>query len=159
MEQGAYEGGYKTPITINGEKFYRKAITVTSDTGRARYSDVLAKWATSQWLSLKEAMGPSRARWFKAQYEKMNADPQQILQAMLTRKPAYAADVFLARGAAKKSLDFKSCNPKPKPKPAAVKPKPKPNPVVASGLTDQIAANVLDVQEVQPLLTASKPGT
>jgi len=127
VEQGAYEGGYKTPITINGEKFYRKAITVTSDTGRPRYSDVLAKWATDSSTSLNEALGPSRARWFKAQYQKMNADPQRILQAMLTQKPAGQQTFISLDALQKKSLDFKpKAKPKPKPKPAAAKPKPKP---------------------------------
>ena len=148
VAEGAYtgKGAYKTPITINGEKFYRKAITVTSDTGRARYSDVLAKWATSSETSLKEALGPSRARWFKAQYEKMNADPQQILQAMLTQKPAGQQTFISLEALQKKSLDFK---PKvkpatPKPKPAAVKPKPAPkaaaapNAKTSAGIADRV---------------------
>ncbi len=122
-EKGAYADGYKTPITINGEKFYRKAITVTSDTGRPRYSDVLAKWATDSSTSLDEALGPGRARWFKAQYQKMNADPQKILQAMLTQKPAGQQTFISLDALQKKSLDFK-----PKAKPALPKPKPKPKP-------------------------------
>lgn len=128
-EKGAYADGYKTPITINGEKFYRKTITVTSDTGRPRYSDVLAKWATDSSTSLEEALGPGRARWFKAQYQKMNADPQKILQAMLTQKPAGQQTFIPLEALQKKSLDFKpkpKPAAKPKPKPAAVKPIPKP---------------------------------
>ena len=112
-----YADGYKTPITINGEKFYRKAITVTSDTGRARYSDVLAKWARNEDpTSINEALGPRRADWFRAQLQKKGADPQQILQAMLTQKPAGQQTFISIEALQKKSLDFKS---KPKPKPTS----------------------------------------
>lgn len=160
-EKGAYADGYKTPITINGEKFYRKAITVTSDTGRPRYSDVLAKWATDSSTSLDEALGPSRARWFKAQYQKMNADPQKILQAMLTQKPAGQQTFISLEALQKKSLDFK-----PKPKPAA-KPKPifKPKPkatiakqkAVATNLTDQIAAKEKEFKKLNQEVLMAEP--
>ena len=87
FEKGAYADGYKTPVKINGKKFYRQAVTVTSDAPPTRYSDVLARWATSSQTSLEEALGPTRARWFKKEYDRLNKDPQQILQAMLTGKP------------------------------------------------------------------------
>ena len=89
VEKGPYkgEGAYKTPVTINGKKFYRKAVTFSSDTPPPRYSDLLAKWATNSETSLVEAMGPTRAAWFKKEYDRLNRDPQQILQAMLTGKP------------------------------------------------------------------------
>ena len=89
LKTGPYTGdnAYKTPIKINGKKYYRKTVKVTSDRPPTRYSDVLARWAKDGNASLEAAMGPSRARWFKAQYDRMNADPQQILQAMLTGKP------------------------------------------------------------------------
>ena len=147
VEQGAYADGYKTPIKINGEKFYRKAITVTSDTGRPRYSDVLARWATDSSTSLDEALGPARARWFKAQYQKMNADPQRILQAMLTQKPAGQQTFISLDALQKKSLDFKSKvkpkpKPKPTPKPAAVNPKPvakaAPVPQAPAGMAERV---------------------
>ena len=173
-EKGAYADGYKTPITINGEKFYRKAITVTSDTGRPRYSDVLAKWATDSSTSLDEALGPGRARWFKAQYQKMNADPQKILQAMLTQKPAGQQTFISLEALQKKSLNFK-----PKPKPAA-KPKPisKPKPkatiakqkaglqesiakaekkAVATNLTDQIAAKEKEFKKLNQEVLMAEP--
>ena len=107
---------------------------------------MLAKWATSGETSLKEALGPSRARWFKAQYEKMNADPQQILQAMLTQKPTGQQTFISIEALQKKSLDFKSkVKPAPpKPKPAAVKPKPAPkaaaapNAKTSAGIADRV---------------------
>jgi len=110
FEEGAYKGNnaYKTPIVIDGKKYWRKTVTVTSDTGRPRYSDVLAKWATSSEASLIEALGPTRARWFKDQYQKMNADPQQILQAMLTNAPAGKQTFISIEALQKKSLKFKS---------------------------------------------------
>ena len=78
----------KTPIIVNGERFYQKPVTVTSNKGPARYSDVLAKWAKDKDpTSINEALGPTRASWFRTQAAKKNADPQQILQSMLTGKP------------------------------------------------------------------------
>lgn len=152
-EKGAYADGYKTPITINGEKFYRKAITVTSDTGRPRYSDVLAKWATDSSTSLDEALGPGRARWFKAQYQKMNADPQKILQAMLTQKPAGQQTFISLEALQKKSLDFKP-KPKPKPTPAAAKPKPKPKPKPKAPAQANNAAKAAAAPEVSTGIAA-----
>ena len=88
VKEGPYtgKGAYKTPITVKGKKYYRKAVPVTSDTPPPRYSDVLAKWATSSQESLKAALGPARADYFTRQYGKFNKDPQQILETMLTGK-------------------------------------------------------------------------
>ena len=78
----------KTPIIVNGKRFYQKPVTVTSNKGPARYSDVLAKWAKDKDpTSINEALGPTRASWFRKEAAKKNADPQQILQSMLTGKP------------------------------------------------------------------------
>ena len=89
VEKGRYEGkgAYKTPITVKGKRYFRKAIPVTSDTPPPRYSDVLAKWATSSQESLRVALGRSRADHFIREYNKLNKDPQQILESMLTGKP------------------------------------------------------------------------
>lgn len=86
-EDGPYKDGYKTPIKINGKEFYRKAVTFTSDTPPPRYSDLLARWATGSNTSLVEAMGPTRAAYFKREFDRFNRDPQQILESMLTGKP------------------------------------------------------------------------
>lgn len=85
--EGPYKGGYKTPIEINGKEFYRKSITFTSDTPPPRYSDLLARWATGSNTSLVEAMGPTRAAFFKREFDRFKRDPQQILESMLTGKP------------------------------------------------------------------------
>ena len=134
-EEARRKGLYVTPITIDGKKYYRKAITVTSDTGPPRYSDVLAKWAKEKDpTSINEALGPSRADWFRTQAAKKNADPQQILQAMLTQKPAGQQTFIDLEKLQKKSLSFKA-KPKPKLKPVAKAkpaPKPKPKPKVPS---------------------------
>ena len=92
---------------------------------------MLAKWAKQR--GLKEALGPSRAEWFKKQYEKMNADPQQILQAMLTQKSAGQQTFIDLEKLQKKSLSFKA-KPKPKPKPSLLQrpPAPKPKPKAAA---------------------------
>ena len=83
-EKGAYKGGYKTPIEINGKKFYRKAVPVRSeDGGPTTYSDVLGYWAKNSQQSLYEAMGKARGDIFIREYNRMNADPQQILTWML----------------------------------------------------------------------------
>ena len=82
---------YKTPVKVNGREFYRKTTTVTSDTPPPRYADVLAKWATDSNTSLNEAMGPKRAEIFKRELDRMNRDPQQILNWMLTGQARRAA--------------------------------------------------------------------
>ena len=126
VKEGPYkgDGAYKTPITVKGKKYYRKAVPVTSDTPPPRYSDVLAKWATGSQESLKAALGPQRADFFTKQFNKFNKDPQQILEAMLTGK----------RGAQKwipvEKLQTVKVKAKPKPKVLA-KPKPKAKPKAA----------------------------
>ena len=42
------KGAYKTPIKVKGEKYYRKAVTVTSDRPPTRLADVYGSWATSE---------------------------------------------------------------------------------------------------------------
>ena len=123
VEKGPYkgDGAYKTPVKINGKKFYRKAVTVTSDTPPPNYSDTLAYWAKNSQTSLKEAMGPSRAAWFTKEYNRINRDPQQILQAMLTGKPG-----------AQKWIPVEQLNKKTVKLP---KPKAKPNQGVVESLT------------------------
>jgi SPP1 gp7 family putative phage head morphogenesis protein len=127
------KGAYKTPVVIDGKKYWRKAVAVTSDKPPTRLSDVYARWATSSNSSLEAAMGPTRARWFKAQYQKMNADPEKILQAMLTQKPAGQQTFIDVEKLKKKSLSFKTKS-KPKPKVMAktktkvAAPKPTPTP-------------------------------
>ena len=89
VEKGPYKQTksgktYKTPTTVKGKQFYRKTTTVTSDTPPPRYADVLASWANSSNTSLVEAMGPQRAAIFKRELDRLNRDPQQILNWMLT---------------------------------------------------------------------------
>lgn len=86
-EKGPYKGGYRTPIRINGKTFYRKTIEVSSDTPPPRYSDLLQRWAKDSSTSLDEALGPERARIFKRELDRMNADPQTILLWMLRGEP------------------------------------------------------------------------
>ena len=80
-------GAYKTPVKVNGEKYWRRAVTVTSDRPPTRLADVYARWATDGTASLEAAMGPTRAAYFKRQFSEFNKDPEQILNAMLTGKP------------------------------------------------------------------------
>ena len=90
VEKGAYKGkgAYKTPITVKGEKYYRKAVTVTSDRPPTRLADVYASWATSGTNpSLVAALGPTRAQYFYRQFAEFNKDPEQILNSMLTGYP------------------------------------------------------------------------
>ena len=93
-EAARQAGYYQSKVKVNGKQYYRKVETVTSDTPPPRYSDVLAKWAAEPYAaghetSLVQSMGggpigEKRARWFKKEYDRLNKDPQQILQAMLT---------------------------------------------------------------------------
>jgi hypothetical protein len=90
VEKGAYKGkgAYKTPIKVKGEKYYRKAVTITSDRPPTRLADVYGSWATSESNpSLVAALGPTRAKYFYRQFNEFNKDPEQILNAMLTGKP------------------------------------------------------------------------
>ena len=77
-------GAYKTPVKVNGEKYWRRAVTVTSDRPPTRLADVYARWATDGTASLEAAMGPTRAAYFKRQFNEFNKDPEQILNSMLT---------------------------------------------------------------------------
>ena len=128
VKEGRYsekeKGAYKTPITVKGKKYYRKAVTVTSDTPPPRYSDVLAKWATGSQESLKAALGPQRADFFTKQFNQFNKDPQQILEAMLTGKSGAQKWIPVEK------LQTVKVGPKPKPKVLA-KPKPKAKPKAA----------------------------
>jgi hypothetical protein len=90
VEKGPYKGkgAYKTPIKVKGEKYYRKAVTITSDRPPTRLADVYGSWATSETNpSLVAALGPTRAKYFYRQFAEFNKDPEQILNAMLTGKP------------------------------------------------------------------------
>ena len=90
VEEGPYKGkgAYKTPIKVKGKKYYRKAVTVTSDRPPTRLADVYGSWATSETNpSLVAALGPTRAKYFYRQFSEFNKDPEQILNAMLTGKP------------------------------------------------------------------------
>lgn len=78
----AQKGAYKTPITVNGEKMWRRAETFTGND----YSDYLA---TSTLKTQTEffgggRIGERRARYFRNQMDKVNKDPQDILSSMLT---------------------------------------------------------------------------
>ena len=105
-EKGPYEGGYRTPIRINGKTFYRKNVEVKSDTPPPRYADVLQRWAKSSSTSLDEALGPERARIFKRELDRMNADPQQILLWMLRGQPGAQRFIPLDELVEKKPLKF-----------------------------------------------------
>ena len=89
VDDGEYKGkgAYKTPIVVKGKKYYRKAVTVTSDRPPTRLADVYARWAKDSSASLEAAMGPTRAAFFRRQFNEYNRDPEQILNAMLTGKP------------------------------------------------------------------------
>lgn len=80
-----YEGptALKTPVKINGKRYYRMKVEVTSDSPPARLADLYGKWAYSSQKSLEAAIGPARARYFRRQMDEFNKDPQQILTDML----------------------------------------------------------------------------
>ena len=75
-------GAYKTKIKVKGERFYRKAVEFTG----TDYSDYLASsnLTTQTEFFGGGPIGKRRARYFRNQMDKMNKDPQQILQSMLT---------------------------------------------------------------------------
>ncbi len=147
VSEGPYtgEGALKTPIKIDGKRYYQKKVPVTSDTAPARYSDVMAKWATSSNTTLEAAIGPTRARIFKREYGRMNADPQKILSWMLTGDKGAQKWIPVDKLLKKKPLTFKKGGgpppppaappkpkkPKPTPPPAPPKPKPTPAPTPA----------------------------
>ena len=51
------KGAYKTPVVIDGKKYWRKSVTVTSDKPPTRLADVYARWATDSNASLEAAWG------------------------------------------------------------------------------------------------------
>lgn len=76
------KGAYKTPVTVNGEKMWRRA----EEFSGSDYSDYLA---TSTIKTQTEffgggPIGQRRARYFRSQIDKVNKDPQEILASMLT---------------------------------------------------------------------------
>ena len=113
------KGHYITPVVIDGKKYWRKSVPVTSDKPPTRLADVYARWATDSNASLEAAMGPSRAAFFKKQFNEFNRDPEQILNAMLTGKQGAQQWVAVEK------LQAVKVKAKPKPKVLA-KPKPKP---------------------------------
>ena len=113
------KGAYKTPVVIDGKKYWRKSVPVTSDKPPTRLADVYARWATDSNASLEAAMGPSRAAFFKKQFNEFNRDPEQILNAMLTGKQGAQQWIAVEK------LQAVKVKAKPKPKVLA-KPKPKP---------------------------------
>ena len=78
ISETPYKTGYKTKVKVKGEQFYRKAKEFTG----TDYSDYLA---SSNLTTQTEFFGSKRrALYFRNQLDKMNKDPQQILQSMLT---------------------------------------------------------------------------
>ena len=75
-------GAYKTKVKVKGERFYRKAVEFTG----TDYGDYLASsnMTTQSEFFGGGPIGKRRARYFRNQMDKMNKDPQQILQSMLT---------------------------------------------------------------------------
>lgn len=75
-------GAYKTKVKVKGERFYRKAVEFTG----TDYGDYLASsnLTTQSEFFGGGPIGKRRARYFRNQMDKMNKDPQQILQSMLT---------------------------------------------------------------------------
>lgn len=88
-EAGAYATGAKTAEKYGDKKYFERSIQVKAPDGKppVRYSDVLARWADTSMASLEEALGKGRAAWFKREYQRTKADPQKILQKMLTSAP------------------------------------------------------------------------
>ena len=94
VEKGPYEDGYKTPITLDGKRYYRKAVTVTTGKPPTRLADVYKSWAKQSpdpekapSISLVAALGPTRARYFRRLVLEKGMDPERALNAMLTGKP------------------------------------------------------------------------
>ena len=78
ISETPYKTGYKTKVKVNGEQFYRKAVEFNG----SDFSDYIA---TSNLTTQTEFFGSKRrALYFRNQLDKMNKDPQQILQSMLT---------------------------------------------------------------------------
>ena len=75
-------GSYKTKTKVKGERFYRQARPFTGND----YADYLASsnLTTQTQFFGGGPIGERRARYFRNELDRMNKDPQQILQAMLT---------------------------------------------------------------------------
>ena len=88
-DAGAYATGGKAAEKYGDKKYFERSIQVKAPDGKppVRYSDVLARWADTSMTSLEEALGKGRAAWFKREYQRTKADPQKILQKMLTNAP------------------------------------------------------------------------
>ena len=84
-------GAYKTPIKVKGEKFWRRSAPFTGND----YADYLAasNLTTQTQFFGGGPIGERRARYFRNQLDRMNKDPQQILQDMLTG-PAMHGNLF-----------------------------------------------------------------
>jgi len=76
------EGTYKTKIKVKGQRFYRQARQFTGND----YSDYLASsnLTTQTEFFGGGPIGQRRARYFRRQLDRMNKDPQQVLESMLT---------------------------------------------------------------------------
>ena len=73
---------YKTKVKVKGERFYRQARQFTGND----YSDYLASsnLTTQTEFFGGGPIGQRRARYFRNQLDRMNKDPQQVLESMLT---------------------------------------------------------------------------
>ena len=89
-EAGPYKRGAKAAEKYGDKNFFERSILVKASDGKppVRYSDVLARWADTSMTSLEEALGKGRAAWFKREYKRTGADPQMLLQRMLTNGSA-----------------------------------------------------------------------
>ena len=76
------KGTYKTKVKVKGERFYRQARQFTGND----YSDYLASsnLTTQTEFFGGGPIGERRARYFRNQLDRMNKDPQQVLESMLT---------------------------------------------------------------------------
>ena len=75
-------GSYKTKVKVKGERFYRQARQFTGND----YGDYLAssnKLTQIQFFGGGE-IGERRMLYFRSQLDRMNKDPMQILESMLT---------------------------------------------------------------------------
>lgn len=73
---------YRTKVKVKGEKFFRRYEYVQGDS----YADYLASsnLLTQQQFFGGGPAGERRARFFRRELDRMNKDPQEILQSMLT---------------------------------------------------------------------------
>lgn len=80
--EASSKGYYVSKVKVKGERFYRKARTFSGND----YADYLASsnLTTQAEFFGGGPIGKRRARYFRNELDRMNKDPQQILQAMLT---------------------------------------------------------------------------